>query len=125
MATYFSKGRASAATDLKESDNFTSGSLRRSFLNLTVKILRKLVHICGGYRKNKRGLLKDTVYIIKVFLPSGKGHDVNFLSRIALQKSDDNPSAGVLNTRFRKTCVFRQTSRFMSETVSLREADCH
>jgi len=34
-----------------------SGFLNRSFLDLTVKKLRKLIHFCQSYRKNKSGRL--------------------------------------------------------------------
>jgi len=42
LITYVSQG--SAATDLRAGDSFNSSFLRRSFLNLTVKKIWKLVH---------------------------------------------------------------------------------
>jgi len=45
----------SAATDLRGGDSFNSSFLRRSFLNVTVKKLLKLVHYCRSYRENKSG----------------------------------------------------------------------
>ena len=47
MTVYFSQG--SVATDLRGGDSFNSGFLRRFFLNLKVKKLRKLVHVCRSF----------------------------------------------------------------------------
>ena len=57
----FSQG--SMATDLRGGADFNSIFLHRFFLNLTVKKIRKLVHICRSYRENKSDtLFWDTVY---------------------------------------------------------------
>jgi len=47
LTIYFSQG--SVATDLRGGDNFNSGFLRRFFMNLTVKKLWKLVHVCRSF----------------------------------------------------------------------------
>jgi len=45
----FSQG--GAATDLRVGVSFNSSFFRRFFLNLTLKIIIKLVHFCRSYRK--------------------------------------------------------------------------
>jgi len=47
LTPYVSQG--SAATDLRGGGCFNSFFFRRSFLNLTVKTLWKLVHVCRSY----------------------------------------------------------------------------
>jgi len=53
LTTYISQG--SVATDLTGGGSYNSVFLCRSFLNLTVKKLWKLVHVCRSYHKNKSG----------------------------------------------------------------------
>jgi len=47
MTTYVSQG--SAATDLRGGESFNSNFLLRYLMNLTVKTLWKLVHLCWSY----------------------------------------------------------------------------
>jgi len=50
LTTYISQG--SVATDLTGGESYNSDFLRRSFLNLTVKKLWKVVHVCRSFHKN-------------------------------------------------------------------------
>jgi len=52
--TYVSQG--SAATDLRRGGSFKSTFLSRFFLNLTVKKLRKLVHVCRRFAIWRQGV---------------------------------------------------------------------
>jgi len=51
LTTYISQG--SAATDLRGGGYFNSSFLCRSFLNVTVKKIWKLVHCCRSQWKQK------------------------------------------------------------------------
>jgi len=51
MTIYFSQG--SAATDLRGGDSFNWNFLHRSLMNLTVKKLWKLAHLCWSYSTSK------------------------------------------------------------------------
>jgi len=53
LTTYISQG--SVATDMRRGGSFNSFFSCRSFLNLTVKKLWKMVHVCRSYHKNKSG----------------------------------------------------------------------
>jgi len=56
--SYFLQG--TAATDFKGGGTFNYSFLRSSIPSLTVKTLRKVVHICQSYLKNKTGLVFET-----------------------------------------------------------------
>ena len=50
----FQVSQGSAATDLRQGENFNKFLFRNSLLYIAVKKLRKLVNICQSYHKNKR-----------------------------------------------------------------------
>jgi len=59
--------QGSAATDLRWGETFNKLLFHSSFLNIVVKKLRKSVHICQSYRKNKSGtfFMDHGVYILR------------------------------------------------------------